>query len=183
VRGRGAASGLFYLAEWVEEYTVLTKKVIRGTIIAIAVLHVLLMILENLPPLYLLLGLVAHATYFSLLPSFPFIEFSDPRFIASIGTCSTRSRPVSVYLKPECLEALMVCMACMMRCACTQRWRWAITACGSGTSRSTTIPSLRSSPSSCSSSGCVRTYLLLLLLYYIIHGASLNSHTHTLARS
>lgn len=79
------ASGLFYLAEWVEEYTVLTKKVIRWTIIVVVVLHLMLMILENLPPLYLLLGLVAHGAYFSLLPSFPYIEFTDPRFLVSVA--------------------------------------------------------------------------------------------------
>jgi len=85
------ASGLFYLAEWVEEYTVLTKKIIRWTIIVVIIFHLLLMLFEDFPILYLLFGIIAHLAYSSLLPSFPFIEFFGIQFISSVGPCSNTS--------------------------------------------------------------------------------------------
>ncbi len=71
-----------------EEYTVLTKKIIRYVIVTAIVVHVLLLLMENLPVVYVLVGLAAHTCYLSLLSTFPFIEFTDPRFIASLGTPS-----------------------------------------------------------------------------------------------
>eukprot|EP01102_Stenamoeba_stenopodia_P003034 TRINITY_DN12963_c0_g1_i1.p1 TRINITY_DN12963_c0_g1~~TRINITY_DN12963_c0_g1_i1.p1 ORF type:complete len:210 (-),score=21.47 TRINITY_DN12963_c0_g1_i1:26-655(-) len=77
------ACGLYYLAELVEEYTIMTKKILRNTIFAVLALHFLIAIFENLPWSHLLLGIVAHVVYFSLLASFPFIDMLDKKFIAS----------------------------------------------------------------------------------------------------
>jgi len=78
------ASGLFYIAEIVEEYTVLTKKIIRYSIWAILVIHVLLLVFEDFPVTNILAGIVAHGIYYSLLANFPYVEFTDPRVILSI---------------------------------------------------------------------------------------------------
>eukprot|EP01116_Phalansterium_solitarium_P025123 TRINITY_DN9471_c0_g1_i1.p1 TRINITY_DN9471_c0_g1~~TRINITY_DN9471_c0_g1_i1.p1 ORF type:complete len:214 (+),score=81.80 TRINITY_DN9471_c0_g1_i1:135-776(+) len=77
------ACGLFWLAELTEEYTVLTKKVLRLTILAVVALHVLLMVFENMPSSYLLLGIVAHGVYYSLLKDFPFIDLYSVKFVTS----------------------------------------------------------------------------------------------------
>jgi len=78
------AAGLYYIAELVEEYTMFTKKVIRYTIFIIAGIHVLLLFFENFPIWYVLLGLVAHGIYYSLLNEFPFIELTNWKFVLSV---------------------------------------------------------------------------------------------------
>lgn len=76
------ACGLYYIAEVVEEYSVWAKRVIRYAIFGVLAIHVLLLLFEDLPVLYLLIGLLSHGVYHTLLPSFPVIDFTDPRFIA-----------------------------------------------------------------------------------------------------
>jgi len=77
------ACGLYYLAELVEEYTQLSKRILRDTILFVLVLHLLLLVFEDFPALLTLMGLLSHATYFTLLRTFPFIYVTDPKFIAS----------------------------------------------------------------------------------------------------
>eukprot|EP00276_Gloeochaete_wittrockiana_P008736 CAMPEP_0184650496 /NCGR_PEP_ID=MMETSP0308-20130426/8021_1 /TAXON_ID=38269 /ORGANISM="Gloeochaete witrockiana, Strain SAG 46.84" /LENGTH=210 /DNA_ID=CAMNT_0027084045 /DNA_START=54 /DNA_END=686 /DNA_ORIENTATION=- len=79
------ACGLYYLAELVEEFTTLTKKVIKGTIISVAVIHILLLLVDNLPLNATLVGLAAHAMYYQLLKSFPFISLKSPQFLGSLA--------------------------------------------------------------------------------------------------
>lgn len=74
---------MYYLAELVEEYTSLAKRVLRDLILFVLVLHVLLAVLDDFPIPLILLGLVSHATYFTLLRRFPLIEVSDYKFIGS----------------------------------------------------------------------------------------------------
>jgi hypothetical protein len=71
------------MAEMVEEYTQLTKKVLRTAILCVLVAHVLGWLFEDLPLSCLLVGIVAHASYFALLRSFPFIELVSVNFIGS----------------------------------------------------------------------------------------------------
>ena len=68
-----------------EEYSVWAKRVIRYAIFGVLAIHVLLLLFEDLPVLYLLIGLLSHGVYHTLLPSFPVIDFTDPRFIAGCG--------------------------------------------------------------------------------------------------
>mmetsp|Transcript_40701 Transcript_40701/g.102450 ORF Transcript_40701/g.102450 Transcript_40701/m.102450 type:complete len:204 (-) Transcript_40701:29-640(-) len=75
--------GLYYLAEIIEEYTRLAGTVIRYTLYAVCGIHVLMLFFEDFPASHVIFGLLAHATYFLLLGLFPYIELSDPRFIAS----------------------------------------------------------------------------------------------------
>ena len=77
------ACGLYYLAELVEEYSSLAKRVLRDLILFVLVLHLLLAIIDNFPVHLIILGLVSHATYFTLLKKFPIIVVTDVKFIAS----------------------------------------------------------------------------------------------------
>eukprot|EP00026_Physarum_polycephalum_P017751 Phypoly_transcript_19082.p1 GENE.Phypoly_transcript_19082~~Phypoly_transcript_19082.p1 ORF type:complete len:205 (+),score=14.60 Phypoly_transcript_19082:109-723(+) len=79
------ASGLIYLAELVEEYAFLTKKIIRYTIFAVVVLHVLMWIFEDVGTKEVILGLVAHAAYYQLLREFPLVTLMSVKFIASVA--------------------------------------------------------------------------------------------------
>ncbi|TPX43957.1 hypothetical protein SeMB42_g04502 [Synchytrium endobioticum] len=78
------ASGLYLLAEWVEEYTVLAKKVLRWTSHAVIIVHILLFF-DGLPFLRLAFSLACQVWYLQLLPAFPIIEFADPMFIGLCG--------------------------------------------------------------------------------------------------
>ena len=59
------------------------KKVLRDLILFVLVLHGLMAVLEDFPLPLIVLGLVAHATYFTLLRRFPSISVTDPKFVAS----------------------------------------------------------------------------------------------------
>lgn len=75
------ACGLYYLIEIVEEFTSLSKKLIRSSIFVILVLHILLFVYERFPLLQCSLGLVAHLSYLNLLANFPYIEPMSVRFV------------------------------------------------------------------------------------------------------
>ncbi|XP_038070574.1 protein TEX261-like [Patiria miniata] len=77
------AAGLYYLAELVEEYTVITMKILRWVIIATAGIYVGLILFEDLPFRLTLTGLVSIGVYSLLLRTFPFIELTSPVFIGS----------------------------------------------------------------------------------------------------
>ena len=79
------ATGLYYLAELVEEYTTFTKKVITYAVYGIVGLHVLLLVVDRQPFLCVASGIAAHAAYFTLLKKFPFISLTSPEFLASCG--------------------------------------------------------------------------------------------------
>lgn len=78
------ASGLFYLAELVEEYTVFSAKIIRYLLWATTSVLIGLLAFENMP--WMLIGscLTANCTYFLVMKTFPFIQLSSPVFIASL---------------------------------------------------------------------------------------------------
>lgn len=78
------ACGLYYLVELAEEYTVLTKKVIRVTTLVHIVIHILLFVYERFPFLQCLVGLAAHLMYLQLLRPFPFINPASAPFLISL---------------------------------------------------------------------------------------------------
>ncbi|TPX31256.1 hypothetical protein SmJEL517_g05376 [Synchytrium microbalum] len=78
------ASGLYLLAEWVEEYTVQAKKVIRWTSYIVIATH-LLLFLDNLPWWRLIYSFGCQLWYLQLLPSFPIIELTNPVFLGVCG--------------------------------------------------------------------------------------------------
>mmetsp|Transcript_38251 Transcript_38251/g.51789 ORF Transcript_38251/g.51789 Transcript_38251/m.51789 type:complete len:195 (-) Transcript_38251:535-1119(-) len=76
------ACGLYYLALLAEEYTVLTKKIIKWTIIGVEVLH--LLCLFEFPFAYVAVGSASHAMYALLLQDFPFIELGSLKLILAV---------------------------------------------------------------------------------------------------
>jgi len=77
------ASGLYYLAELVEEHTSLTRRIMIGCNVLVLLVHVLFLVFETLPLMALGVGFAAHACYLWLLQSFPFIRIRSPPFAAS----------------------------------------------------------------------------------------------------
>ncbi|KAI9269050.1 transmembrane adaptor Erv26-domain-containing protein [Phascolomyces articulosus] len=77
------ACGLYYLAELVEEYTVYTRKVIKGMTVTVVSIHVLLWAVDRLPFLLLAFSIFCHGVYTMNLKTFPFISLTSPPFIAS----------------------------------------------------------------------------------------------------
>lgn len=77
------AAGLYYLAELVEEYTVMSKKIINYLLLVTTLILMGLLVFEELP--WSLLGgcLLANLAYYFVLRTFPFIQLSSPSFILS----------------------------------------------------------------------------------------------------
>jgi hypothetical protein len=78
------AAGLYYLAELVEEYTVLTAKIIRWMIILSLATYVGLFLFESLPVSMVVCGIIAQVTHLALLARFPFFSISSPNFVAAM---------------------------------------------------------------------------------------------------
>ncbi|CAB3990711.1 TEX261 [Paramuricea clavata] len=79
------ASALYYLAELVEEYTVITGKIVKITIGIISVVYVGLLLFESFPWHVVLMGLVTNIVYYMLLNDFPYISFTSPVFLLSVA--------------------------------------------------------------------------------------------------
>jgi hypothetical protein len=77
------ATGLYYLAELAEEYTITTKKVINSIVISISIIHVLLLIFERFPFWITLFGLFTHLVYYQFLKEFPFFQILSFTFFLS----------------------------------------------------------------------------------------------------
>ncbi len=77
------AIGLFYLAELVEEYTVATGKIIRTTLYTVTAIQLTFPFLDDLSFFLVLVGIIAHLTYYQLLAKFPAFNFTSPGFISS----------------------------------------------------------------------------------------------------
>ena len=123
------AAGLFYLAEIVEEYTVLTARIIKYMLIVslqilelepihemkfqpelvkrscffpfqgTTVIFIGLLLFEDLPLSMVLLGLVGNIAYFFVLQNFPYFEISSPSFLVSIGKCSVSTSQPDVLAR------------------------------------------------------------------------------------
>eukprot|EP00669_Euglena_mutabilis_P006732 TRINITY_DN2236_c0_g1_i1.p2 TRINITY_DN2236_c0_g1~~TRINITY_DN2236_c0_g1_i1.p2 ORF type:complete len:217 (+),score=92.80 TRINITY_DN2236_c0_g1_i1:76-726(+) len=77
------ACGFYYLAELSEEYTVLTRKILRTMVYVVWALYALLWLVDGFPLYCILTGLLSHACYYSLLPRFPFVTLLSVRVLAS----------------------------------------------------------------------------------------------------
>ena len=78
------AAGLYYLAELVEEYTVMTKRVIKYLIVGVSCVYIGLMVFEGMPWKMTLTGLVSTLLYTTLLPNFPDIDLVSPSFVLTL---------------------------------------------------------------------------------------------------
>ncbi len=80
------ASGLYYLSELVEEHTVIAKRLLTRLIYFIIGLQSVLWLVDGLPLLLTLLGVISHVVYLGNMQRFPFVRLTDPLFLASCGT-------------------------------------------------------------------------------------------------
>ncbi|KAI5640750.1 transmembrane adaptor erv26 domain-containing protein [Phthorimaea operculella] len=78
------AAGLYYLAELVEEYTVMAKYVITWAVIITAAIHIGLMIFEDLPLYLNILGLVQQFLHGLLMKDFPVVRVTSFTFITAL---------------------------------------------------------------------------------------------------
>ena len=78
------ASGLFCLAEFVEEYTTVAKKVMKLTALVMIVFNVVLGLTGATPLFLSILGAGAHCSYRSLLHTFPSCDFRSSQFFVSL---------------------------------------------------------------------------------------------------
>merc|ERR1712205_48639 len=79
------ATGLYYLAEMVEEYTRLTKKVLDWSIKASYGFHALLFIVDRMPFFACAVSCLAQFAYSRMLKRFPFIDFTSGEFLGSLA--------------------------------------------------------------------------------------------------
>jgi len=78
------AAGLYYLAELVEEYSVMTAKVIRWMVVFVIFTYFGLFLFENLPVTLVVGGLVAQVFHLALLSTFPFFTATSPSFLGAV---------------------------------------------------------------------------------------------------
>ncbi|XP_053681368.1 protein TEX261 [Anopheles nili] len=78
------AAGLYYLAELVEEYTVIAKKAIRWMVAITAGLYVIFIFTEPFPWPMLLCGLGAQLLHALILTDFPYVRFLSPGFLGAV---------------------------------------------------------------------------------------------------
>ena len=79
------ATGLYYLAELAEEYTVFTRKLLRYILLVVVVLHVFLLIFDSFPLFTTIFGIFSHFVYFQFLKNFPNVKMNSIPFIGSIS--------------------------------------------------------------------------------------------------
>ncbi|CAH1782979.1 unnamed protein product [Owenia fusiformis] len=79
------AAGLYYLAEVVEEFTTTTGKIIKYLIVGSTVVYVGFLLFEDLPLSLIVLGLITNGVYILVLKTFPYIEITQPAFVAAIA--------------------------------------------------------------------------------------------------
>ncbi|TNN15625.1 hypothetical protein EWB00_001154 [Schistosoma japonicum] len=78
------AVGLFYITELVEEYIVTTGKIIRYTIYVEIILHLILLITDDVSIMLTLVGLICHCFYGSMLKTFPAFYYQSFSFLGSV---------------------------------------------------------------------------------------------------
>lgn len=79
-----AAAGLYYLAELVEEYTVIAKKVITILVLFVATVFFLFLFVDNLPWSMIICGLVSQVLHAIILTDFPYVKLLSVQFVGTI---------------------------------------------------------------------------------------------------
>lgn len=79
------AAGMYYVAELIEEYTTVAKRIIRFILVIITSLNILLILFETQFTWTLCaIGLISNIIYFFILADFPVIGFLSPTFLFSM---------------------------------------------------------------------------------------------------
>lgn len=79
-----SVAGLYYLAELVEEYSVIAKKCINVMIVLTTLFLTGFWVFEDLPFSLLIFGLVAQILHWVIIQTFPYVSFTSPSFILAI---------------------------------------------------------------------------------------------------
>ncbi|KAF2904801.1 hypothetical protein ILUMI_01366 [Ignelater luminosus] len=79
------AAGLYYVAELVEEYTVISKKIIWWMNTVTLMLFISLWIFEDFPTSLVICGLLAQISHFIILKDFPYVSFLSPAFLTAVA--------------------------------------------------------------------------------------------------
>eukprot|EP00095_Tigriopus_kingsejongensis_P007046 maker-scaffold146_size311726-snap-gene-1.21 protein:Tk07046 transcript:maker-scaffold146_size311726-snap-gene-1.21-mRNA-1 annotation:"TEX261" len=79
------AAGLYYLAELVEEYTVLTARLIRGVTWGTLLIYLGLFCFEDLSTPMIVCGLASQLLHLVLLNAFPFFGVTSPQFLLDVA--------------------------------------------------------------------------------------------------
>jgi hypothetical protein len=79
------AAGMYYVAELIEEYTTVAKRIIHLILIVVISLNILLLLFETQFTWTLCaIGIISNILYFFILADFPVIGFLSPTFIFSM---------------------------------------------------------------------------------------------------
>lgn len=78
-----SAAGLYYLAELVEEFTVMTGKIIRIIILMTFAVYVGLFVFEDLPITLIGCGLLSQVMHLLVLRTFPFFNLYSVPFVSA----------------------------------------------------------------------------------------------------
>uniref|UniRef100_A0A1L8DJR6 Protein TEX261 n=1 Tax=Nyssomyia neivai TaxID=330878 RepID=A0A1L8DJR6_9DIPT len=78
------AAGLYYVAELVEEYTVVAKKIILMMILSTVVVHIFLALIDGFPWLMIFCGLLAQGVHALIMKNFPYVHFLSFSFLGSV---------------------------------------------------------------------------------------------------
>lgn len=78
------AAGLYYLAELVEEYSVLAKKIIQWLIVITILIYAGFFCLEDLPNVLIFCGVFAQVLHLIIIQNFPFVSVTSPAFLSAI---------------------------------------------------------------------------------------------------
>ncbi|XP_058118384.1 protein TEX261 isoform X1 [Anopheles ziemanni] len=78
------AAGLYYLAELVEEYTVIAKKIIKWMVALTASLYIVFIFTETFSWAMILCGLGGQILHAFILTDFPFVRFLSPAFLGAV---------------------------------------------------------------------------------------------------
>lgn len=79
-----SAAGLYYVAELVEEYTVIAKKVITIIVLFVTTVYLMFLFLDNLPWSMVISGLVSQALHAIILTDFPYVKLASLQFIGAV---------------------------------------------------------------------------------------------------
>ncbi|XP_026473793.1 protein TEX261 [Ctenocephalides felis] len=78
------AAGLYYLAELVEEHTVLAKQAIYIMISTSVLIYIGFIFFESFSWILIMCGLAAQISHYSILQTFPSVRLSSASFIAAV---------------------------------------------------------------------------------------------------
>uniref|UniRef100_A0A1B6DTA1 Protein TEX261 n=1 Tax=Clastoptera arizonana TaxID=38151 RepID=A0A1B6DTA1_9HEMI len=78
------AAGLYYLAELVEEYTVLSKKIISWITLGVLMCYIGFFLFEDLPLFMIVCGVFSQIAHLMILQTFPFVVIISPAFISAV---------------------------------------------------------------------------------------------------